>query len=156
MNREKKYAGRCAWVELVRRNRKYRWSQTSHRNGLISRSAETILSITPLRRDLRTRSLPQIGQFLSSRNCIKPTEPPSFARGQQCNSAFRLQGIQKSLYPPVLKKTGVAGSRKGRQPRMVPNETVSIRKRSAARIGSAAASPRLRRSSRTDCSAHDH
>src|SRR5229473_1853574 len=58
------YAGRRASLGSAKRNRKYLWSQSSHRNGLIRKSAHTILSIAPLLRDLRTELLPHLGQSL--------------------------------------------------------------------------------------------
>ncbi len=72
------YAGRCTSRRPVERNRKYRWPQSSHRNGLIRRSAHTILSSVPFLWDLRTQLPPHRGQMLCSAECRKLIKPPSF------------------------------------------------------------------------------
>jgi len=88
------YAGRRTSARCVERNRKYRWSQCLHRNGLMRKSAHISLSITPLFRDLRTDLLWHLGQMLLS---PKPKLiSPAFicARGRYSTS-----GLCRRQYP---------------------------------------------------------
>jgi hypothetical protein len=104
--RPKNYACRCACVECVERverNRKYRWSQSSHRNGSNEKRALTIFSIAPFLCDLRTQFPRHRGQAFLMEKCNKPIKhhPWLGGGGQKFTPPLLLLAIQEK---PVLSR----------------------------------------------------
>jgi len=98
--RPKNYACRCACVECVERverNRKYRWSQSSHRNGSNEKRADTIFSIGPFLWDLRTQLRPHRGQAFFVEKCNKPIKHPCWGGDCQFTPSLTFGNTGKSV-----------------------------------------------------------
>ena len=102
VKRPKNYACRCACVECVERNRKYRWSQSSHRNGSSKKTADTIFSIGPFLWDLRTQLRPHRGQAFFVEKCNKPIKHPWLGGGNKFTPPLLSLAIQENLYLAAL------------------------------------------------------